>query len=91
MMERKRSHTFFLLGVLSVVAVMSSPVFAAAASKCSGNGVANGAALEHKVQNGVCDEVPGDTPVPEPSGLAMLAGGLIAVYLRQVQKSKKTQ
>jgi len=90
-MERKRSNAFFLWGMLSVVAVMPAHVLAAAASKCSGNGVANGAALEHKVQNGVCDDPQEGTSVPEPSGLAMLAGGLVAMGVRQMRKSKKTQ
>lgn len=89
MMKGNRNKAFLLCGMLGVVAVSSSPVFAAAASKCSGQGIANGAALQHKLDNGVCGNDQG-TPVPEPSGLALLAAGLVAMGVRQIRKSKKS-
>lgn len=91
MAKSNRSKAFLQWGMLGVMAVMSSTVFAAAASKCSGNGVANGAAWEHKVRNGVCGEEQPTAQVPEPSGLALLAGGVVAICVRQIRKSKKTQ
>jgi hypothetical protein len=88
-MKGNRNKALLLCGVLGAVAATSSPVFAAAASKCSGQGIANGAALEHKLENGVCGNDQG-TPVPEPSGLALLAAGLVGMGIRQVRKSKKS-
>jgi hypothetical protein len=87
MMKNNGSKALLLCGVLGA-AMMSSPVFAANASKCSGQGIANGAALEHKLENGVCGNDQG-TPVPEPSGVALLATGLVAMGIRQIRKSKR--
>lgn len=90
-MEKKRCGVFLLWGVLGVAAMMPASVFAAPASKCGGNGVENGAALQQKVRNGVCGN-PGEVAsVPEPSGLALLAAGLIAVGASQMRKSRNKQ
>jgi hypothetical protein len=91
MTEKSSNKALLLGGMLSIMVAVPSAVFAAEASKCSGNGVANGAAWEHKVQNGVCDDGPRTAQVPEPSGLALLAGGVVAICARQMRKSKKLQ
>lgn len=91
MAEKNRSKAFLLAGMLGVMVAVPSTVFAAQGGKCSGNGIANGAAWEHKVRNGVCDDGPRTAQVPEPSGLALLAGGVVAIGVRQMRKSKKSQ
>lgn len=89
--RRKWSNAVLLWGALGVMAVLPSQLFAAEASRCTGNGVANGASLQQKVRNGVCGNDRPVAQVPEPSSLALMAVGLVAVGVRQFRKSKNSQ